>query len=53
MLVWWGRMAATDLIFDVEREKIISSWSVTDGTLAYQQYLESCPIHGCRCIKKK
>jgi len=53
MLVWWGRMAATDLIFDVEREKIISSWSVTDGTLAYRQYLESCPIHGCRCIKKK
>lgn len=53
MRAWWGRIAATDLIFDVEREKIIYAESVTDGTLAHQQYLESCPLHGCRCIKKK
>ncbi len=52
MRAWWGRIAATDLIFDVEQERIIYSESVTDGTLAYQQYLQSCPIHGCKCIKK-
>ena len=50
---WWGRIAATDLIFDVEREKIIYAEELTDGSLAYQQYLESCPIHGCKCVKKK
>jgi hypothetical protein len=53
MRPWWGRIAATDLIFDVEQEKIIYAESVTDGTLAHQQYLESCPIHGCECIRKK
>jgi hypothetical protein len=53
MRPWWGRISATDLIFDVEREKVIYAESVTDGTLAHQQYLESCPIHGCECIKKK
>lgn len=52
MRAWWGRIAATDLIFDVENEKIIYSESVTDGTLAYQQYHESCPILGCECIRK-
>lgn len=50
---WWGRIAATDLIFDVEREKIIYAESLTDGSLARRQYLESCPIHGCRCVKKQ
>ncbi len=53
MRPWWGRIAATDLIFDVEQEKIIYAEAVTDGVLARQQYLESCPIHGCRCVKKK
>ena len=53
MRPWWGRMAATDLIFDVEREKMIYAESVTDGTIAYRQYLESCPIHGCECIRKR
>lgn len=53
MRPWWGRIAATDLIFDVEREEIIYAEPVSDGTLAHQQYLESCPIHGCECIEKK
>ena len=53
MRPWWGRIAATELIFDVEREKIIYAEAVTDGFLAHQQYLESCPIHGCKCLKKK
>lgn len=53
MRPWWGRIAATDLIFDVEREKIIYAEDVTDGFLAHQQYLESCPVLGCRCVKKR
>jgi hypothetical protein len=53
MRPWWGRIVATDLIFDVEREKIVYSETVTDGALARQQYLESCPLHGCKCLKKK
>jgi hypothetical protein len=53
MRPWWGRIMATDIIFDVENEKIIYAETVTDGYQAHQQYLESCPTHGCRCIKKK
>jgi hypothetical protein len=50
---WWGRIEATDFIFDVEKEKIIYSEGVTDAYQAHQQYLESCATHGCQCIKKK
>ena len=53
MRTWWGRIAAADLIFDVEREEFIYAEAVTDGHLAYQQYRESCPIHGCACIRKR
>ncbi|MGR9072573.1 MAG: hypothetical protein ACU833_05850, partial [Gammaproteobacteria bacterium] len=53
MRPWWGRIAATDLIFDVEEEQVIYSEFVRDGTIAYWQFQESCPVHGCRCIKKK
>jgi len=49
---WWGRIAATDLIFDVETEQFIYEESVTYGGIAFNQYKESCPIHGCECIKK-
>jgi hypothetical protein len=49
----WGRIAATDLIYDVEAEKVIYAESVTDAYLAYQQFRESCPLLGCECIKKK
>lgn len=49
---WWGRIAGTDIIFDVEKEKIIYAETVRDGSLAYQQYRESCPQFGCVCIKK-
>ena len=52
MRPWWGRIAATDIIYDVEKEKVIYSEFVRDGHIAYQQYQESCPIHGCQCIKK-
>ena len=53
MRPWWGRIKATDLIYDVENEKFIYSEGVTDGYIGYQQYLESCPLIGCDCIKKR
>ena len=53
MRPWWGRIAATDLIYDVEAEKVIYAEAVTDAYLAYQQFRESCPLLGCECIKKK
>jgi hypothetical protein len=49
---WWGRIAATDLILDVETERFIYEESVTYGGIAFSQYKESCPIHGCECIQK-
>ncbi len=51
--IWWGRIAGTDLIYDVEQEKIIYAESVNDEYIAYQQYAENCPKDGCTCIKKK
>lgn len=53
MRPWWGRIQATDLIYDVENEKFIYAETVTDGYIAYQQFLESCPQFGCECIKKR
>jgi hypothetical protein len=41
------------MLFDVETEKFVYIESVTDGMQAMQQYRESCPLHGCECIKKK
>ena len=34
MRPWWGRIAATDLIYDVEAERFIYAESVTDAYLA-------------------
>jgi hypothetical protein len=53
MRPWWGRILGTDLIYDVEAERIVYVETVTDGYLAYQQFRESCPLIGCDCIKKK
>ena len=53
MRAWWGRIAATDLIFDVEQEKFVYTEPLTDGLIAHRQYRESCAIHGCTCVKKK
>jgi len=52
MRAWWGRLVATDLIYDVERERFVYDEALTDGSLAFQQYRESCPLVGCSCIKK-
>lgn len=53
MRPWWGRIAATDLIFDVEAEKFVWSESLVDAYLAHQQYQESCLELGCDCIKQQ
>lgn len=53
MRVWWGRIAATDMLFDVETEQVPYAEMVTDGAQAMQQYRESCPALGCTCIKKQ
>ena len=36
MRPWWGRITATDLIYDVEAEKMTNAESVTDANLAFQ-----------------
>src|SRR5262245_44647589 len=53
MRPWWGRIAATDIIYDVEKEQVIYSEFVTDGYIAVQQFQESCATVGCQCIKQK
>jgi len=39
--VWWGRVCATDLIVDVERESILYREMVWDGVIPFQQYLDA------------
>jgi hypothetical protein len=39
--VWWGRICATDLIIDVEREQIIYREMVEEGSIAFQQFQEA------------
>ena len=53
MRPWWGKIAATDIIYDVEKEQVIYSEFARDGFIAYQQFQEECPKHGCQCIKKE
>lgn len=51
--VWVGRLAATDLIIDVEAEMIIHSESLRDGHLAMSQYKAQCTkdSEGCTCVR--
>jgi hypothetical protein len=53
MRPWWGRIVATDIIYDVEQQRVIYAETLRDGYIAYQQYLQSCPLHGCECIEKR
>lgn len=54
MRAWWGRIRASDLIFSVEKERIIHHEILTDGHIAYHQYREGCKrLGGCRCIQKQ
>jgi hypothetical protein len=53
MRVWWGRIAATDLLFDVEQERMVITASTHDGGIAMGQYREGCALHGgCECVQK-
>ena len=53
MRPWWGRIVGSDIIYDVEAEKVIYAETIIDSHDAYQQFRESCPLLGCECIKKK
>ena len=52
---WWGRVAGTDLVIDVERESIVLEENVLDGDQAFQQF-EMCTWpewkgeERCRCF---
>lgn len=49
---WWGRIAATDIIYDVENEKIVYIEDLTDGHIAFDQYRKSCAeVSMCTCIR--
>jgi hypothetical protein len=51
--VWWGRVAATDLFFDVEQARVVLAQSVHDGADAMQQYQEGCRrMGGCQCVQR-
>lgn len=51
--VWWGRVAATDFVFDVEQERVLLTVSTHDGAVAMEQSRDSCPrLGGCQCIPK-
>ncbi len=50
--VWWGKIAATDFIFDVEKKEFIHSESLVSGYIAMSQFKVGCRIHpGCDCVK--
>ena len=46
--VAWGRVMFSDLILDVERGEIVFHEQVLDGTIAWQQFQESCD-GSCPC----
>jgi hypothetical protein len=44
--VWWGRIVATDLIFDVEKGRFVYREVLWHGLIAFQQWEE----HGSPCV---
>ena len=42
--VWWGRVCATDLIVDVEGERIIYREMVWDGGIPFEQFQEATKL---------
>jgi hypothetical protein len=38
MRVWWGRILGSDLIFDVESEKMVLREMLHDGVIPFQQF---------------
>jgi hypothetical protein len=39
--VWWGRIKGSDIILDVERERVIFHESFTDGGQAFEQFRQA------------
>jgi hypothetical protein len=53
MRVWWGRIAATDLVFDVEAGRMVLVESTHDGQSDMEQFRDMCArLGGCKCIEK-
>jgi hypothetical protein len=51
---WWGRIAATDIIYDVEKEEVVLAESATYGLILMEQAKESCrALGGCECVEKE
>ncbi len=54
--LWWGRVAGSDFIVDVEREKVVYQQPIRWGDSAIQQY-EQCAVDDwkdeeqCRCFE--
>lgn len=49
--IWWGQVAATDFIFDVESASFVWHQSATESSIAMHQYREGCrQSGGCACI---
>ena len=39
--VWWGSIVGTDIIYDVEKERVVYKEMVRDGQVVYQQWRQS------------
>lgn len=51
---WWGQIAMSDFIFDVESESFLWHESATEGNIVMSQFRESCrQAGGCTCIQKE
>lgn len=49
----WGRIAFTDIVFDVETEEVVYAKDATDGQIAMEQARETCRrVGGCDCIRR-
>lgn len=52
--VWWGRIAGTDYIIDVEREEVVNQQAFRYGAIAFQQFKQcATPVWSesaaCKC----
>ena len=51
---WWGRIAATDVIYDVEKEEVVWAEAAMFGTNLMEQAQASCrALGGCECVEKE
>ena len=51
---WWGRIAASDIIYDVEKEEVVLAEAAMYGTNLMEQAQASCrALGGCKCVEKE